>query len=153
MMTLKTLGLTLTCLALAAVPLQGATAAANGSDKILTLSLDDLKAHPEFPAKVPTDIKFFYGDQAAKVSKVIGPVAVTRKSSKKYSNPSGSCQWAMFSALIGLAEEARLQGGNAVINIKSNFANVETSSETHFKCGVGNLMVGVALKGEIVVVE
>jgi hypothetical protein len=150
MMTLKTLGLTLTCLTLAVLPLQGASAA---SDNILTLSLQDLAAHPDYAAKVPTDIKFFYGNQPAKAVKVLGPVSVTRKSAKKYSDRPGSCRWAMFSALIGLAEEARLQGGNAVINIKSNFANVETSSETDFRCGVGNMMVGVALKGEIAVVE
>lgn len=149
-MTFKRPGLVLTCLALAVVPLQGATAA---SDRTLTLSLQGLAAHPDYSTKVPTDIKFFYGAQPAKVVKTLGPVAVTRKSAKKHSDRTGSCHWAMFSALIGLAEEARLQGGNAVVNIKSNFANVETSSETDFKCGIGNLMVGVALTGEVAVVE
>ena len=41
-------------------------------------------------------------------------------------------------------------GGNAVINIKSNWKHRETSSETQYQCVMGLLMAGVALKGTVV---
>ena len=148
----KTLRLTALCLALAALPLQGATAASKASDRTLVLSLQDLIFHPDYEAKVPTDIKFYYADQPVTVKKLLGPVKTSRKTSKK-ANAISSCQWAMYSALIALAEEARLQGGNAVVGIKSNFGDVESARRDTYRCGVGNLMVGVALKGEIAVVE
>ena len=140
------------CVGLAAAPLQGASAAARDTDKLLNLSWQDLIHHPDFAAKVPSDVKFYLDGQPVTVKQVIGPVRTSRKSNKK-SNPPQSCQWAMLSALIVLGNAAKAQGGNAVVNIKSNFGEVETSSATSYKCGVGNLMVGVALKGEVAIVE
>lgn len=45
---------------------------------------------------------------------------------------------------------AHNQGGNAVVNIKSNHKNIETVSDTDYLCGAGNVMAGVALKGTVV---
>ena len=45
------------------------------------------------------------------------------------------------------------EGGNAVINIKSNYKNNTTESDTTFKCGAGNIMAGVALIGTVVRLE
>ena len=42
------------------------------------------------------------------------------------------------------------RGGNAVINIKSNYKNVEFTSETEYECGAGAVTGGVAFVGEIV---
>ena len=42
------------------------------------------------------------------------------------------------------------EGGNAVVNIVSNYKNKETSSETEYMCGNGALMAGVALKGTVI---
>jgi uncharacterized protein YbjQ (UPF0145 family) len=52
--------------------------------------------------------------------------------------------------VIALQERARKQGGNAVVNIVSNYKNVITSSETEYVCGAGGLIAGVALKGRVV---
>ncbi|MFC0250535.1 hypothetical protein [Massilia consociata] len=41
-------------------------------------------------------------------------------------------------------------GANAVVNIVSNYKNVENSSATEFECHDGAMMTGVALKGEFV---
>ena len=151
-MTLKRLTLTAACLGLAAAPLQGAVAASKDSDRTFNLAIADVWHHPDLQPKIPTDIKFFFEGQPVTVKQLIGPVKTSRKTNKR-SNAIASCQWAMTSALISLAEEARLQGGNAVVGIKSNFGDVETASAESFRCGVGTLMVGVALKGDIAVVE
>jgi hypothetical protein len=153
-MNLKTIGLTAACLMMAIAPLQGASAAARKSDRIMTLPLSDVIGAAQYADKVPTDIKFYFADAPVTVRQALGPVKTSRKSNNyKNHNAPESCRWAMVSALIALAEEARLQGGNAVVGIKSNFGDVESSSRDSFKCGVGGIMVGVALKGEIAVVE
>jgi uncharacterized protein YbjQ (UPF0145 family) len=52
--------------------------------------------------------------------------------------------------VIALQQRARKEGGNAVINIVSNYKNVVTSSDTEYVCGAGALMAGVAFKGRVV---
>jgi uncharacterized protein YbjQ (UPF0145 family) len=52
--------------------------------------------------------------------------------------------------VIALQDRARRQGGNAVVNIVSNYRNVVTSSESEYVCGAGGLIAGVALKGRVV---
>ncbi|MDO9337034.1 MAG: hypothetical protein Q7T61_11585 [Caulobacter sp.] len=153
-MKLRTLGLMTTCLAMAIAPVQGASAAARDSDKILSLTLESARSHPDYAAKAPTDIKFYFDGQPVTVKQLLGPVKTSRKTngSGKRNKPD-ACRWALISGLIALAEEARLQGGNAVVNIKSNFGDVESSSPDSYKCGVGSIMVGVALKGDVAVVE
>ena len=58
-----------------------------------------------------------------------------------------ACEWAFLAAIQALQNNAKSQSANAVINIKSNWKNTESSSETNYTCAVGNAMVGVALKG------
>jgi uncharacterized protein YbjQ (UPF0145 family) len=52
--------------------------------------------------------------------------------------------------MLRLQQRAHELGANAVINIVSNYKNVEVSSETQFECHDGAIMSGVALKGEFV---
>jgi hypothetical protein len=51
--------------------------------------------------------------------------------------------------MISLRDRARREGGNAVINIKSNYKNNLTSSDDAFQCGAGELTAGVALIGTV----
>ncbi|MBF4217373.1 excinuclease, partial [Vibrio anguillarum] len=52
--------------------------------------------------------------------------------------------------MIALKDRAIKEGGNAVVNIKSNYKNNLTSSNDTFQCGAGAVMAGVALSGEVV---
>jgi uncharacterized protein YbjQ (UPF0145 family) len=52
-----------------------------------------------------------------------------------------------------LQDRVRKEGGNAVINIRSNYRNVERESATEFTCGAGAIVAGVALKGEVVTLK
>jgi uncharacterized protein YbjQ (UPF0145 family) len=52
-----------------------------------------------------------------------------------------------------LKEKAQNMGGNAVVNIRSNYLNNPSSSTETFKCASGMLMSSVALVGDVVVVE
>jgi hypothetical protein len=41
-------------------------------------------------------------------------------------------------------------GGNAIVNIRSNYKNVEFSSETEYECGAGNVTGGTVFVGDVV---
>ncbi len=60
-----------------------------------------------------------------------------------------SCQWVLLSVLKVFQSRAKSLNANAVINIKSNFKGKEYVDSEKYQCGVGMLMSGVALKGEV----
>ena len=64
-----------------------------------------------------------------------------------------ACKWVLLSALKSFEQRAKSLGANAVINIKSNYKNREYVNNSLFQCGAGNIMAGVALKGEVVKIE
>ena len=52
--------------------------------------------------------------------------------------------------MLALQKRAHSVGADAVVNIVSNYKNIENSSATEFECHEGNIMSGVALKREFV---
>jgi len=85
------------------------------------------------PGKVGSDIAlYFAGQPHAAVVKSLG---------------------VFLSAVIELQERARKEGGNAVINIKSNYKDQLTESATTFQCGAGAVIAGVALTGDVVTLK
>ncbi len=52
--------------------------------------------------------------------------------------------------MISLKERAELEGGNAVVDIQSNYQNNLTTSNDTFQCGAGAIVAGVALTGRVV---
>lgn len=108
------------------------------------LQFEDYKARLE-------GVRFFYGNQPhPAVQKSIGVRTTARRSSMGDQDRKSSCARAFASALLVLKSAAVRDGGDAVINVKSNYKHQEVSSESHFQCASGVLMSGVALKGTVV---
>lgn len=96
-------------------------------------------------------IKFYFGKQKhAKVKKRYGVYSTNQKTSAFGKSDQVACEHVFLSAMIQLKKRAEKMGGNAVINIKSNYRNNLTSSNSSFKCGAGSVVAGVALQGEVV---
>ncbi|HVZ99870.1 MAG TPA: hypothetical protein VG841_06105 [Caulobacterales bacterium] len=97
-------------------------------------------------------VSFYFGDQGhPAVSRVIERDATTSLRTRKFGRSNEeACQWVMLSALIQLRDHALAVGGNAVVNVRSNWRNNTTSSTTEYQCSAGFLMAGVALKGDVV---
>lgn len=97
-------------------------------------------------------IPFYFGKQKpkGKVIKKFGEFSSNKKTNAFGKSDEEACRWAMLSALISLQERTLKEGGNAVINIKSNYRDKETVSSTTYRCGAGAIMAGTALKGTIV---
>lgn len=123
------------------------------------LARDDRNMYPiadalQTPAaqeKLDKEIRLFFGTQGTPpVAKRIGEWGTNKKTNAFNKTDKEACEWTFLSAVLELQERARKEGGNAVINIKSNYKNALTSSETEYMCGNGALMSGVALKGTVV---
>lgn len=97
-------------------------------------------------------VQFFFGDAPTPgIRRRIESNVTTSLRTRKFGRSNEeACQWVMMSALMQLRDRATAVGGNAVVNIRSNWQNVETSSRTEYQCAAGFLMAGVALKGDIV---
>jgi uncharacterized protein YbjQ (UPF0145 family) len=61
-----------------------------------------------------------------------------------------ACNYVFLSAMLALQKRAQEVGANAVVNIVSNFKDIEMASQTEFECADGAIMAGVALKGDFV---
>lgn len=96
-------------------------------------------------------VQFFFGDQShPAVAQDFGEWKTNKKTNAFNKSDEEACQWVMLSALLQLHQRALELGGDAVIDIRSNYKNEEFSSETEYECGAGALMAGVAFKGTVV---
>ena len=101
--------------------------------------------------KLGEKIKFYFGDQAhGEIVKTFGEFRTNKKTNAFNKSDLEACQWVFLSAMISLRDRAVREGGNAVINIKSNYKNNLTSSKDTFQCGAGTFVAGVALVGTVV---
>jgi len=102
-------------------------------------------------SKLDPSIKLYFGDQKTpKVTKTIGEWKTNKKTNAFGKSDKEACEWVFLSAVLELQERAQKEGGNAVVGIKSNYKNMERSSETEYMCGSGAVVSGVALKGTVV---
>jgi len=102
-------------------------------------------------AKLGTDVKFFFGKQAAPaVAKEMGEFTSNKKTNAFNKTDVVACQWAFLSAMLSLRDRAKNMGGDAVINIKSYYKKNLIESNTQFECGAGAMVAGVTLKGTVV---
>lgn len=124
---------------------------ANARDDHKMLPIKDALEAPAAQEKLDPSIKFYFAGQPhPKVAKELGTWPTNKKTNAFGKSDTEACNWVFLSAMLTLRERAQKEGGNAVIDIKSNYRNIETASATEFMCGVGNIVAGVALKGTVV---
>jgi uncharacterized protein YbjQ (UPF0145 family) len=120
-------------------------------DSVENYVVADALGGAEGKEKVRDDVGlYFAGQHHASVEKSYGEVATNKKTNAFNKTDEVACEHVFLSAVLELQDNARRQGGNAVINIRSNYHNDETSSPTEYVCGAGAVIAGVALKGEVV---
>jgi hypothetical protein len=120
------------------------------NDKAL-FSLDDALNTSAAKEKLDPAIKLYFGNQSyPKVSKEVGEWKTNKKTNGFNKTDKEACEWVFLTAALELQERAKKEGGDAVINIKSNYKNEETSSDTQYMCGNGTFTTGVAFKGTVV---
>jgi len=98
------------------------------------------------------DVKLYFGNQRHPPvrSMLYKNITTNKKTNSANKTDQAACNLAMLSALIAFQQAARNRGGNAVVNIESYYNRRVFRSNDQFECHAGNLMSGVALKGDIV---
>jgi uncharacterized protein YbjQ (UPF0145 family) len=96
-------------------------------------------------------VKFFFGNQASpQILTKLESYVATPKTSAMAKSDQGACHEALLWTLVAMEKRAQQKGANAVVNIASFYKKHEISSATEFECHVGNVIVSVVLKGDLV---
>ncbi|HDY8021256.1 TPA: excinuclease [Vibrio vulnificus] len=120
-------------------------------DDIGSYSIENALSSEAAKNKLGTDVKFYFGEQKfPKVVAELGEFKTNKKTNAFNKTDEEACNWVFLSAMIVLKERAIKEGGNAVVDIKSNYKNNLTSSVDTFQCGAGTMVAGVALTGKVV---
>jgi len=124
---------------------------AHSRDDKHMFSIKDAMQSAAFKEKLNPNIRFYFGKQKhSKVKRKFGNFTTSKKTNAFNKTDIKACQWVLLSGLIALQDRAVREGGNAVINIESNYKHNVVSSTTEFECHVGAIMAGAALKGDVV---
>jgi uncharacterized protein YbjQ (UPF0145 family) len=146
-MTIKTMKTLLAC----ALLMLGAATTAQARDTKLMMPLAAAMSANDAQSRLGDSVKFYFGNQPTpKLAEHLGIDHTSQKTNSVGKSAETSCNWAFLSALLQFQKHAREIGADAVVNIVSNYKNVEMSSDTQFECHDGALMTGVALKGDFV---
>jgi uncharacterized protein YbjQ (UPF0145 family) len=129
----------------------GTSVGVQGADRATTQTIAAAMAANDAQARLGSTVRFYFGTQAhPAVIETLGTDKTSQKTNAFAKSDEKACHWAFLSAMLRLEKRAKDLGANAVINIVSNYNNVESSSQTEFECHAGGIMAGVALKGDFV---
>ena len=113
--------------------------------------LESALAQAQASGKLAPGVKLFFGTQKhPKPTAQLGQTRTNKKTNFFNKTDKEGCDWAFLSSMIALTHHAQRVGGNAVVNIRSNYKNAEFSSETEYECGAGNVTGGTAFVGDVV---
>lgn len=124
-------------------------------DDVGDYSFEDAMALEQTRQELDGDIRFYFGDQqpAGEITQRFGEFQANKKTNAFNKSDTEACQWVFLSAMMSLRDRALREGGNAVINIKSNYKDNETVSNETFKCAAGTFVAGTTLLGTVVTLE
>ena len=129
----------------------GGAASAHAADKKVMMPISAGLAANDAQGRLEDNIKFVFGKSALpKGAEKLGSDKTSAKTNAFAKSDEKVCNWAFLSAMLSLQKRAKEMGADAVVNIVSNYGNVEMSSETEFECHEGNVVGGVALKADFV---
>jgi hypothetical protein len=134
-----------------ALGLSAVATMADARNDRLRLPLANVLNSPQARARLDMNIALYFGQQPYGAPlRRMGTLTANEKTNFFNKTDEEGCNWVFLSAVRKLQEHARRQGGNAIVNVISVYKDIPFSSETEFECGAGNVVGGVALRGEIV---
>ncbi len=120
-------------------------------DDKLMLPIQAAMTQPKAAETLGTDVRFYFGNSAhPAAARTLGTYTSNKKTNGVGKSDEQACNWAFLSAMIALRDRALAEGGNAVVNIESYYKKNTFSSTTEYECHAGNIMSGVALRGQVV---
>ena len=123
-------------------------------DTALFLPFDQVVQEATNAGRLDGSVKFYLaGKPTGNVQVVRAGVTTSQKTNAFNKTDEGACSWALQSALVRLQNAAKSAGANAVVNLASNYKNVEYKNSQNYECHAGAIMAGVALKGDLAIVK
>ncbi len=118
---------------------------------LLKVSIEDALTWGESEGVLKSSVRLYFGDQQhPEIERILGTYTSNRKTNAVGKSDQKACKWAFLSAMVTLQDRAIDEGGNAVVNIRSNYNRNDFSSTTEFECGAGAVMAGVSMVGDVV---
>ena len=140
-------------LIIAALCLSALPAVSQARDTTHYLPFDAVVAEATQTGKLDGSVKFYLAKTPAG-AKIINPLVTTNQKTNAFGKSDEvACGWVLQSALIRLQNAAKAAGANAVVDIASNYKNVEYRNAENYECHAGAIMAGVALKGKLATVK
>lgn len=135
-----------------------ASGAASAADELLNMPIDAALKSPTAAARIDPGIQMSWGfsklDGAQNpvsfktIKRVRRPVSQVRDAPRP--TDAELCQAVFVEAVQELQQRASSTGNNAVMEIRSNWKDDETSSDKTYVCAKGAAYIGVALKATLV---
>jgi uncharacterized protein YbjQ (UPF0145 family) len=96
-------------------------------------------------------VKFYLKGKGGAVKKTFKEATSNKKTNAFNKTDEEACAWALRSVLLSFQENAKKNGGNAVVNLVSYYKKNEYKSTTQYECHAGAMVAGVAMKGNAAV--
>src|SRR5689334_18351742 len=111
-------------MAAAAVMLLATAPVADARDTLQKFSIEAALAKAQASGQLAPGVKLFFGTQKhAKPTAQLGPARTNKKTNFFNKTDQEGCEWAFLSSMIQLTQYAQRVGGNAIVNIRSNYKN------------------------------
>jgi hypothetical protein len=124
---------------------------ADARDTHQKLPLESALAKAQASGKLAPGVQLFFGSQKHPTPTAkLGETRTNKKTNFFNKTDVEGCEWAFLSSMIAITTDAARRGGNAIVNIRSNYKNIPFSSETEYECGAGNVTGGTAFIGDVV---
>jgi uncharacterized protein YbjQ (UPF0145 family) len=148
-MRLRTVLILVSSTSLLAAALLGAASSARAADAYLDLAVADARASRHASALL--DIPFFMaGEKHPAVAGKLGEWPTSQRANAFGKAKTDACYRAFVSSIVALQKRARLEGGDAIVDVRSNTKGQKLDSATQFRCAAGAVMTNVALTGTVV---
>lgn len=142
----------------AALVAAGASGVASAADTLLTMPIDQALASQAAKERIDPNTKLLFGfnrlEGATDPTLYKTVKRVRRPVNKVQEGPvltdAQLCETVFVQAVQDLQQRAAQSGSNAVMEIRSNWKDDETSSDSTYVCAKGAAYIGVALKATLV---
>ncbi|SUO93336.1 excinuclease ABC subunit A [Suttonella ornithocola] len=112
-----------------------------------TFSIAEALNSPEAAQVIDPSIELRFARGGGKIIK--SGLVSNKKTNGVNKSDVEACNWAFLSAVKQFQERAKAMGATKVVNLISYYKKMPYSSATQYECHSGNLMSGVALKGDL----
>lgn len=112
-------------------------------------SIQDALNSPEAKEVLNPKIKLYFA-KPAPGTVVRKGITTNPKTNAANKSDEAACRWVFLSAVKKFQDRAVQEGATKVGNLVSYYKKKEFRSATQYECHAGNILSGVALKGDIV---